>query len=133
MKKKEYIQKLSSLIVNRVNCHAPKVLSGDIDFALLDAIGIDPSFPIFVFDKPLDKIFFQAFLEAKKQVDFNLILTQNPIISKKKIDLLNQTFIFNKNEIGGNLLNTFQQLNINSIFLFSTFKYSSFLSFLKSL
>ena len=56
MTKKEYIEKLKNLIVNRVKFHAPKLVDDRVDFDLLAVVGIDNNLPIFKFDKPLDKI-----------------------------------------------------------------------------
>lgn len=114
MTKSEYILSLENLIINRVKYHAPK-LEGEIDLALLDAIGIDGSYPIFLFNRKLDKLYYKAFLEAKKKVGFNLILTEKPIVSKGKINKLDKTFIIFKDEIGSILSNTLENLNINYI------------------
>ncbi len=112
MTKSEYILSLENLIVNRVKYHAPQI-KADFDYALLDAIGIDGSYPIFIFDKPIDKIYYKAFFAAKKRADFNLILTQKPIVSSRKIKLLNKTYLLYKEETGSNLAHTLSQLNIN--------------------
>lgn len=114
MTKSEYILSLTNLIVNRVKFHAPKA-EGEIDYALLEAVGIKCDYPIFVFNRKLDKIYFKAFLNAKKQVDFNLILTDKPNISNKKLNKLNKTYILYKEEIGSLLLNSLESLNINYI------------------
>ena len=84
MNKKEYIEKMASLIVNRVKFHAPKVKNEEVDFELLEVVGIDPKLPLFKYDKPLDGNFYHAFLQAKEKIKFNLILTQKPLISEKK-------------------------------------------------
>lgn len=112
MTKKEYILKLTNLIVNRVKFHSPRV-DGEIDYALLDAVGIDGSYPIFMFNRKLDKIYYKAFLEAKKQVDFNLILQNKPSISSKKINKMPKTYLLFKEEMGSLLSNSLDSLNIN--------------------
>ncbi len=112
MTKKEYISSLENLIVNRIKYHAPQIKEG-VDYALLDAIGIDGRFPIFIFDKPIDKIFYKAFVGAKKRADFNLILTQRPKVSSRKLNSLEKTYTFYKDELGSNLFHTLNQLNIN--------------------
>ncbi len=112
MTKNEYILSLENLIINRIKYHAPKI-DGEVDYALLDAVGIDGSYPIFVFDKPIDKIYYKAFLNAKKKVSFNLILTQKPAISSRKIKSLDKTFLLLKEEMGANLYHTIKALNIN--------------------
>ena len=61
MDKKEYLGKIENLIVNRIKYHAPNLISSDVDFSLLDAIGIDGTKPIFVYKKPLDKLFLEPF------------------------------------------------------------------------
>lgn len=115
MTKKEYILHLTNLIVNKVKFLSPNLNENKIDYELLNAVGVDVSYPIFIFNKPLNKFFYRAFLLAKKQVDFNLILFKNPIVSLKKIKKLNKTFIFLENEIGSNLYYTLDALNINYI------------------
>ena len=112
MNKKEYINCLENLIINRVKYHAPLVKE-NFDYAVLDAYGIDASYPIFVFDKPLDKIYFKAFLNAKKRAEFNLILLQKPIYKSRKIKSMLKTYFIYKDEIGSNLSNSIEQLNIN--------------------
>ena len=114
MTKQEYISKLTNLIINRVTFHAPK-LKCEVDFSLLDAIGINGEYPVFVFNKKLDSIFYKAFLEAKKSVEFNLILTEKPLISKKKLEKLNKTYIIFQDEIGSLLASTLEGLNINYV------------------
>ena len=112
MTKKEYILKLSELIINRVTFHAPKA-NQEIDYALLSALQIDTSLPIFVFDKKLDRIYYKAFSQAKKKVLFNLILTQQPILSRKKVENLKYTYIILKDEMGSVLFNSIDALNVN--------------------
>lgn len=112
MTKKEYILSLSNLIINRVKFHAPK-LQDEVDMALLDAYGIDASYPIFVFNRKLDNIYYPAFLLAKKQVEFNLILTEIPVVSNKKIKNLDKTYLIMKEDMGSLLSSTIENLNIN--------------------
>jgi len=87
MTKKEYVLNLTNLIINRVKFHSPK-LQGEVDYALLDALGIDGSYPVFVFNRKMDNIYYKAFLDAKKNIEFNLILTDMPEVSKRKIKIL---------------------------------------------
>ena len=56
MKRKEYIQKMAMLIKNRVLFHAPIVFDDEVDFELLDAVGIDKNLPIFKFQKNMTKL-----------------------------------------------------------------------------
>lgn len=113
MNKKEYIEKLVNLIVNKVKFHAPNLIDDNVDFALLDAVGIDATYPIFIFKKPLDKLFFTAFLQAKKMVKFNLILSQKPLVSNRKISKMEMTKVILEQEMGSMLLSTLDALNIN--------------------
>ncbi len=113
MNKKEYLEKIENLIINKVKFNAPNVTTANIDFSLLDAIGIDVTLPIFIYQKPLDKLFFKAFLNAKKKINFNLILAKEPIVSNRKIKLLKNTYILLENEIGETLRHTLEALNIN--------------------
>ncbi len=113
MKKKEYLEKVENLIINRIKYHAPCLASDSIDYELLDAIGIDTKLPIFLYKKPLDRLFYKAFFNAKKSVDFNLILTSQPSLKTKKIKLLKHTHIILENELGATLSNTLEGLNIN--------------------
>ena len=113
MNKKEYIKKIEELIFNKVKYHAPNLESNDIDYNLLEVVKINPNLPIFVFKKPLDKIFFTSFLKAQKRADFNLILTKKPIISNRKLKKLKQTFIILPDEMGESLYYSLDALNIN--------------------
>ena len=115
MTRKEYINKLKNLIINRIKYHSPLLKDDNIDYKLLDAVGVDCRYPIFIFKKPLDKIFYQAFLKAKSEVDFNLILTKKPQISSKKINNLDKSYIFYENEISPNFLSNLEALNINYV------------------
>ncbi len=112
MTKKEYIQKLEDLIINRLKFHSPRATK-EVDYSILDAIGIDGSYPIFIFNKPLNKVFYKAFYNVKKMFDFNLILTDRPLINKRKLDNLNKTYMILKEEMGSNLFYTLDTLNVN--------------------
>lgn len=113
MNKKEYIEKIKNLIVNRVRFHAPKIDNDNIDFELLEIVGIDKKLPIFRYNKPLDANFYQAFFEAKKEVNFNLILTEKPLIRENKVLSLPNTVVVFEEEMGSKLLSTIENLNIN--------------------
>ena len=115
MTRKEYLFKIENLIVNKLKYHSPNIESPDIDFSLLDAVGIDATLPIFIYKKPLNKLFFEAFFNVKKKVDFNLILTARAEIKDKKIKLLKHTYCILENELGSNLERTLEALNINYI------------------
>ena len=55
------------------------------DYALLNALNIDVRYPIFVYNKQLNGVFFQAFYNVKKKYQFNLILFEKPKISFNKL------------------------------------------------
>lgn len=110
MKSKEYIGKIRDLIIARVKYHAPQQTKDEMDFSLLQAMDIDEKYPIFLYKKPLDKTFFRAFFEAKKLCQFNLILTEKPLVSIKK---LTRTYLLLSDEIGINLNNLLNNLNVN--------------------
>lgn len=113
MKKKEYIKKLENLIVNRVKFHSPKLQSGEADYSLLKALTIDEKYPIFIFKKPLNKVFFEAFFNAKKRCKFNLILREKPQISSQKLSKLDNTFVFLHQELGPQMERILSVLDIN--------------------
>lgn len=112
MTEKEYIEKLTNLIFNRIKFHSPKV-SHDVDLALLDVIGVDAKYPLFVFNKSLDKVFFKAFLNVKKLCDFNLILTEYPKVSRRKLKNLDKTYVLLEEEMGPKVREVVTSLNIN--------------------
>lgn len=113
MNKKEYIEKLENLILQRVKYHAPKPKESEIDYSLLSVLNIDACYPIFIFKKPLNKIFYQAFLNAKKHAKFNLVLTEKPLLNEKKVEKLEKTYLILNDEMGGALSDTLEALNIN--------------------
>jgi len=115
MTKKEYIEKLENLILQRVKYHAPNLNTLEIDYSLLDVVGIDKSYPIFLFKKPMNKVYLKAFENAKNKVDFNLILLEKPLFNSKKLEKLEKTYLILKDEMGSNLYNTLDGLNINYI------------------
>lgn len=113
MTKKEYLEKIENLIVNRLKYHAPKLTSESIDLSLLDAYGIDPVYPVFIFKKPLDSNFYKAFYNVKKRIKFNLILLGEIFVKDQKLSKLDMTYVIDKAEIGSELYNTLNELNIN--------------------
>lgn len=113
MSKKEYLEKLENLIINRIKYHAPNLSNDDIDFSLLDAYGINPTYPIFIFKKPLDKMFFKVFFDVKKKIKFNLIIFGEVLIKNNKFSKLDMTYVLNKEEIGSKLYNSLMAMNIN--------------------
>ena len=113
MKKKEYIEKVENLILNKLKYHAPKINDTEIDYKLLDAVGVDIKYPIFILKKPLDKYLYKAFVNVKKNEMFNLILFDRGKINQKKIDKMPLTYQFIKDEIGSSLHYNLDALNIN--------------------
>lgn len=113
MKKKEYIEKMANLIMNRVRFHAPIVYEEEIDFDLLEVIGLDASLPIFKLEKTLTELLADAFLLAQKQVSFNLITTVQPSCKKKQYQALKNFVYIKEEELGYGLLSTINALNIN--------------------
>lgn len=115
MKKKEFIEKVKNLILNKVRFHAPNLVTENVDFDLLSVVGIDPKYPIFVFSKPLDNTFYTAFKKAKREAKFNLVLSKKPLVSVRKIEKLDLTKVLLEEELGNNLFYTLDGLNINYI------------------
>lgn len=115
MKKREFIEKLKNLILNKVRFHAPNLITDNVNFDLLSVVGINPNYPIFIFPKRLDRVFFDAFKRAKKEGKFNLILTQQPLISPRKLRRLEDTKVLLEGDVGSNLFYTLDGLNINYI------------------
>lgn len=115
MKKKEFIEKVKNLILNKVRFHAPNLTTENIDFDLLAVVGINPIYPVFIYSKPLDNIFYTAFKKAKKEARFNLILLKKPLISMKKALSLDETKVILEDEMGSNLFYILDGLNINYI------------------
>ena len=113
MKKKEYIQNVENLILNKLKYHAPILNSDNIDYDLIDAVGIDTSYPIFILKKPMTKPMYRAFCNVKKKEEFNLILLSNPLFKGKKLDKLSKTFKMIESETSPNLIYSLDALNIN--------------------
>ena len=65
MNKKEYIEKIKELIINKVKYHSPNLNNDNIDYSLLEAVGINISLPIFIFKRTLDKVFILLFCRLK--------------------------------------------------------------------
>lgn len=74
MTKKEYIKKAKNLIINRVRFHAPIIFDSEIDANVLQENGIDPSLPVFKFEKELNNRLLKAFELAKNEENFNLVI-----------------------------------------------------------
>lgn len=96
---------MSNLIKNRVKYHAPINFYEDVDFDKITSLGIDLSLPVFIMEKPLNKLLIKSFVEAQKEVDFNLILYKN---NKKLQKRMKHCFVLKQSEIEG-----IDKLNIN--------------------
>ena len=113
MKRKEYIQKMAMLIKNRVLFHAPIVFDDEVDFELLDAVGIDKNLPIFKFQKNMTKNLYKAFIQAQRAISFNLILSYKNLPKKSWLKRLKNVFVLEEEECGYSLLSSINKLNIN--------------------
>lgn len=113
MKRKEYIEKMANLIVNRVRFHAPIVYDGEVDFAILEIIGLDMTLPIFKYEKALSPLMFEAFKKAQEEVEFNLIVTIKPKCNERKLSSLRHFVYIREEELGYALLSSINALNIN--------------------
>ncbi|MBE7073849.1 MAG: hypothetical protein E7379_02010 [Clostridiales bacterium] len=113
MNKKEYIEKIENLIVDRVTYHSPNLAGENVDYALLQAVKINIKYPIFLYHKPLNKLYFKAFKNAKKKCKFNLILTEKPEIKSSKLNKLADIFVLLKDDMGNSLKDNLNLLNIN--------------------
>lgn len=115
MKKKQYLEKLENLIMQRLKYHAPRVDDGEVDYALLDVVGIDAKYPVFLFKKPMNKIMFKAMKNVKKLASFNLVMFEKPLFKTKKIKNLSNTFLIFNEEMGGQLYSVLDKLNVNYV------------------
>lgn len=112
--KKDEIEKLKNLILNRVRFHAPVVFDDEIDKTILFNYGIDTKFPIFKFDKTLDKTIIKAFTRASEEENFNLLV---PIVNidkkqEKQLKKIKNCVFFSENS-NFRLLTMINKLNIN--------------------
>lgn len=76
MTKKDYIFNMTSLIINRLKFHAPILQEDFIDFDKVISFGVDPTLPVFCFDKPMTKIMAKCFKQVQKSFNFNLVLAR---------------------------------------------------------
>ena len=112
MKKQDLIEKIKNVILQRITYQAPKI-QNVVDCLLIKALDIDERYPVFVFEKPLNKLYFQAFMQAKKKIKFNLVLRSEPIVSERLIAKMQNTTIVLKGDIGEKLECVLRQLNVN--------------------
>lgn len=73
MKRKDYIFNMTSLILNRVKFHAPLAENG-INLEKVIAENVDPTLPVFIFEKKLSRLMAKCFSNALKVLKFNLVL-----------------------------------------------------------
>lgn len=115
MKKQEYIEKAKKSILNRVVFHSPIVFERKIDNEILKANNIDIRYPVFKFDKQLDKRLLRAFELAQAEHDFNLVLKSSSLnkIKSKKLKHLKRYFIYDVEECPKAFVEMINKLNIN--------------------
>lgn len=75
MKRKDYIFNMTSLILNRVKFHAPLTENG-VNLEKVISENVDPTLPVFVFEKRLSRLMAKCFSNALKVLKFNLVLTE---------------------------------------------------------
>lgn len=114
MTKKEYIERAKNCILNRIRFHAPVTYDTDIDRRVLFENGIDANYPIFKFDKVLDKKLLKAFLLAKSEEKFNLLLSSNSVknINEKKLKTLD-AIVYSPIFSSARYIEMINKLNIN--------------------
>ena len=117
MKKREYIEKAKNLILSRVRFHAPVLFDDEIDVAVLRANGIDEKLPVFKFEKSLSKRLLKAFILAKQEEKFNLVLCQSDaynhnIWCSRQFNKMHNTTILGE-YCSKRLLEMVNKLNIN--------------------
>lgn len=121
MRKKEYIEKAKTAILNRVRFHAPILHSDKIEAGVLARSGINPQLPIFKFEKPLSKALARAFSLALQEENFNLVICAEALNAATKkakprklyANLLNRAVVFQPQSSSKMLLEMINKLNIN--------------------
>ena len=125
MKNKEYVEKAKKLILNRVRFHAPIVYDDNIDFDVLNSCGVDVNLPIFKFDKTLSKNLARAFSLAKKEENFNLLVSDksaNKFCPKDAIVYSQTSSLDFLKAINKLNINYFSSTNFNPVFKDKYFK-----------
>lgn len=114
MRKKDYVEKATKTIVNRIKFHSPILYDSEIDVEILKSKGIDIDKPIFKFDKPINKMLLKAFDLAKRECDFNLVVPFENVERKyeKKLKNLKNVCIYSKYD-SSQFLKNINKLNIN--------------------
>lgn len=115
MKKREYVDKAKQSILNKVKFHAPIVFDGRVDKNVLIENGINPSLPIFKFDKMLTKPLIEAFVLAQREERFNLVLPCSSVekIKQNNLKKLKNLMIYSAQNVSVRFLEMINKLNIN--------------------
>ena len=115
MKKQEYIEKAKTAILNRIRFHAPIVFDDKVDKTVLFVNGVNIEYPIFKFDKILNKRLVKAFELAKKEEKFNLLLSSSSLGNLKERNLknLSDTVVYNQQYCPVKFVEMINKLNIN--------------------
>ncbi len=112
MRRKEYVEKVKNCILNRVRFHAPILFDTTLDKRALFELGVDLNKPVFKFDKKLSKSLARAFFLARKEEDFNLLISTNSFEKEKILKGLS-CIVFNPDTCKASLLESINKLNIN--------------------
>ena len=112
--KREKIEKLKNLILNRVRFHAPIVFDDGIDNTILFNYGVDTKFPIFKYDNKIDNIIVKAFIKASNEENFNLLIPVENLEKRheKQLKKLKNCVFCDKNS-NFRFLTMINKLNIN--------------------
>ena len=112
--KKEKIEQIKNLILNRVKFHAPIVYDDEIDKTALFNNGIDTNMPIFVYEKELNKTLIKAFRKASEEANFNLLIPiENVSLKEEKALKKIKNCVFYSKKSNFKLLSMINKLNIN--------------------
>lgn len=112
--KKEKIEQIKNLILNRVKFHAPIVYDDEIDKTVLFNNGIDTNMPIFVYKKELNKTLIKAFRKASEEANFNLLIPiENVSLKEEKALKKIKNCVFYSKKSNFKLLSMINKLNIN--------------------
>ena len=112
--KKEKIEQIKNLILNRVKFHAPIVYDDEIDKTVLFNNGIDTNMPIFVYKKELNKTLIKAFRKASQEANFNLLIPiENVSLKEEKVLKKIKNCVFYSKKSNFKLLSMINKLNIN--------------------
>lgn len=115
MKKSVMIEEIKQKILNRVKFHAPVVFDSFVDKNILLRHGVDINLPIFKYEKPISKQLFKAFVEAKKEEKFNLVVMAQNVgtLSKKMLESCENLVVYEPEKVPKTFLEMINKLNIN--------------------